>query len=443
MTAAADVCGFHSLKQGMSAGLLPPSRKQKSTGKSNLSAATPLSVSWMLTKVIIRYKWLDLVNEKTVFPQPSKSYTEAEMLRDIEETFRTLHKINMKLNPKKCMFGVMEGMFLGYTITSEGIKPCLDKTEVVLQLPSPRAIKELPLLVAPKPKEELIIYLSASYGAVSAVLMTERGTVQTPVYFISRALQVPELNYTPMILADFLIEKPDKNPPDTPVVETPPEPWTLFMDGLSCVDGSGAGLILTSPEGTKFTYALRFLFTASNNEAEYEALIVGLRIAAQMGVQNVQVLVEILKEKSIQEEEVATVIEEEETTWMTPITEYLKDGTLPGERKEASKLRIKARQYELLEGVLYKRSFLKSWLRTAVRGSQSYTARILLANYAPGCTGDDMMPTYRTAAVDVVHNDEELRLNLDLLEENRERATICEAKAKRKMIKYYNARAWR
>ncbi|GJW90796.1 hypothetical protein Tco_0168349 [Tanacetum coccineum] len=50
------------------------------------------------------------------------------------------------------------------------------------------------------------------------------------------------------------------------------------------------------------------------------------------------------------------------------------------------------------------------------------------------------MPTYRTAAVDAVHNDEELRLNLDLLEEKRERATICEAKAKRKMTKYYNAR---
>ncbi|GJT23382.1 reverse transcriptase domain-containing protein [Tanacetum coccineum] len=50
------------------------------------------------------------------------------------------------------------------------------------------------------------------------------------------------------------------------------------------------------------------------------------------------------------------------------------------------------------------------------------------------------MPTYRTAAVDAVHNNEELRLNLDLLEERRERAAIREAKAKLKMSKYYNAR---
>ncbi|GJX48810.1 reverse transcriptase domain-containing protein [Tanacetum coccineum] len=50
------------------------------------------------------------------------------------------------------------------------------------------------------------------------------------------------------------------------------------------------------------------------------------------------------------------------------------------------------------------------------------------------------MPTYHTATVDTVHNDEELQLNLDLLEEKRERAAICEFKAKMKMIKYNNAR---
>ncbi|GKE10196.1 hypothetical protein Tco_1413747 [Tanacetum coccineum] len=50
------------------------------------------------------------------------------------------------------------------------------------------------------------------------------------------------------------------------------------------------------------------------------------------------------------------------------------------------------------------------------------------------------MPTYRTAVVDAVHNDKELRLNLDLLEEKREHAAIREAKAKSNMTKYYNAR---
>nr|GEU79385.1 reverse transcriptase domain-containing protein [Tanacetum cinerariifolium] len=52
------------------------------------------------------------------------------------------------------------------------------------------------------------------------------------------------------------------------------------------------------------------------------------------------------------------------------------------------------------------------------------------------------MPTYRTIVVDAVHNNEELRLNLDLLEEWRECASICEAKVKLKMIKYYNTRVY-
>nr|GEV04164.1 reverse transcriptase domain-containing protein [Tanacetum cinerariifolium] len=297
-----------------------------------------------------------------------KSYIEAEMMRDIEKTFRTLRKVNMKLNPKKSSFGLAEGVFLGYVIIPEEIKPCQDKTAVVLQLPSPRTIKEvqslngklaslnrflsksaekslplfqtlkkcikksdfrwtaeaeqafqqlkqhlseLSLLVAPKPQEELIMYLSATYGAISAVLMTERGTVQTLIYFLSRALQGPELNYSPMeklvlslvfaakrlrrprtsVKGQILAELGDVSQAGLAAV-TQEEPWTLFTDGSLCVDGSGAGLILTNPEGIKFTYALRFQFTTSNNEAEYEALVAGLRIAGQMGVKNVQVTVD-------------------------------------------------------------------------------------------------------------------------------------------------------
>nr|GFA53146.1 hypothetical protein [Tanacetum cinerariifolium] len=76
-----------------------------------------------------------------------------------------------------------------------------------------------------------------------------------------------------------------------------------------------------------------------------------------------QVLIEVLKDKSIKEKEVATVIEEDGPTWMTPIVDYLKEGTLLGDKKESRKLRLKARQYELMEGILYRRSFLTPWLR--------------------------------------------------------------------------------
>ena len=52
--------------------------------------------------------------------------------------------------------------------------------------------------------------------------------------------------------------------------------YTLHVDGASNEQGSGAGLVLKNPKGVVAEYALRFSFKASNNQAEYEALIVGL-----------------------------------------------------------------------------------------------------------------------------------------------------------------------
>ncbi|GJS75449.1 reverse transcriptase domain-containing protein [Tanacetum coccineum] len=72
-----------------------------------------------------------------------KSHTEQEILKDIEETFHILRKINMKLNPKKCTFGAEEGMFLGHVINIKGIKACMEKAEMMIKLQSPRTLKEV------------------------------------------------------------------------------------------------------------------------------------------------------------------------------------------------------------------------------------------------------------------------------------------------------------
>ncbi|GJZ77609.1 reverse transcriptase domain-containing protein [Tanacetum coccineum] len=114
-------------------------------------------------------------------------------------------------------------------------------------------------------------------------------TVSIKVPTGSRALQGLKINYTPiekLILALHL----EDDLSDTPIEDKKElsDPWILFTDRLSCIDGSGAVLILTNPKGAEFTYALRFRFDATNNEAEYEALIAGLRIAEQMGVKNLQ-----------------------------------------------------------------------------------------------------------------------------------------------------------
>ncbi|GKE48509.1 reverse transcriptase domain-containing protein [Tanacetum coccineum] len=72
-----------------------------------------------------------------------KSLTETEVIRDIEETFKTLREINMKPNPKKYTFGMREGTFLGYKVDADGLRVCPDKVEAGLNLPSPRCLKDV------------------------------------------------------------------------------------------------------------------------------------------------------------------------------------------------------------------------------------------------------------------------------------------------------------
>ncbi|GJY19620.1 reverse transcriptase domain-containing protein [Tanacetum coccineum] len=68
--------------------------------------------------------------------------------------------------------------------------------------------------------------------------------------------------------------------------------WKLYTDGASSSDGSGAGLMLIDPEGKEYTYALHFKFDTTNNEAEYKALLVGLRIAQEMEIVNLEIFVD-------------------------------------------------------------------------------------------------------------------------------------------------------
>nr|GFC27492.1 reverse transcriptase domain-containing protein [Tanacetum cinerariifolium] len=78
--------------------------------------------------------------------------------------------------------------------------------------------------------------------------------------------------------------------------------------------------------------------------------------------------------------------------------------------------------------------------RTMIKSSYGDTPFSLTYGTEAVIPAEIGMPTYRTTVVDVVNNDEELRLNLDLLEERRELAAMSEARSKSKMMKYYNSR---
>ena len=67
----------------------------------------------------------------------------------------------------------------------------------------------------------------------------------------------------------------------------------LHVDGASNAQECGAGLILTNFKGTMTKYALRFDFKTSNNQAEYEALLAGLKIAKELGINNLKVCIDL------------------------------------------------------------------------------------------------------------------------------------------------------
>ena len=62
-----------------------------------------------------------------------------------------------------------------------------------------------------------------------------------------------------------------------------PMPWELYVDGAANQRGSGVGLVLVSPEKIIIEKSLRLSFSAMNNEAEYEALLMGMVMVHKMG----------------------------------------------------------------------------------------------------------------------------------------------------------------
>lgn len=78
-------------------------------------------------------------------------------------------------------------------------------------------------------------------------------------------------------LADFVAE--------LPMVDPTSHPWILYVDGSSRHQGGGAGIVLEGPNGIMVEQALIFQFKVSNNQAKYEALIAGLKLARDLGVE--------------------------------------------------------------------------------------------------------------------------------------------------------------
>ncbi|CAJ2653385.1 unnamed protein product [Trifolium pratense] len=358
-----------------------------------------------------------------------KSEEEVDHTAHLKRVFDQARKYNMRFNPEKCTFGVKAGKFLGFYLTERGIEANPDKCRAFFEFPTPdskksiqslngmltalsrfvaksaqhalplfkllrkesafewtkecedalqhlkRALSEPPVLTRPNEGETLYLYLAVASEAISAVLIRETEQGQKPVYFVSKALQGPELRYLQIektalavvmaarklrhyflahsivvrtdqpikqllarpdmtgrmlkwslelsefeiffesrkalkaqVLADFIAEMTTSSTPNK-------NKWTIFVDGSSNPQGSGAGIILESGEGALIEVSLELAFPTTNNQAEYEAFLAGLRLAQDMEAEEIKIFTD--------SQLVASQITGEYQTKDERLTEYL------------------------------------------------------------------------------------------------------------------------
>ncbi|XP_048605843.1 uncharacterized protein LOC125583251 [Brassica napus] len=186
-----------------------------------------------------------------------------------------------------------------------------------------------PVLTKPVEGEPFFMYIVVSTTVASGVLIREERGEQKPIFYISKTLLYAETRYPLMeklafavvtsarklrplsqsgrlakwaielseydveyrprtcaksqVLADFLVELPTGDMKNT----EPDSTWILHVDGSSSKQGSGIKIRLTSPTGEVLEQSFRLEFHASNNEAEYEALVAGLRLAHGLKIRNI------------------------------------------------------------------------------------------------------------------------------------------------------------
>jgi ribonuclease HI len=122
----------------------------------------------------------------------------------------------------------------------------------------------------------------------------------------------------PNFIAEWL-ELQNTRPPDLLSV------WTMYFDGSKRIQGAGEGVVLISPQGDKLKYVLRMSFPQdSYNEAEYEALLHGMKMAKVCGATRLKIFGDLnLVVQQVMNK--CDAISDNTETYITILREHLKD----------------------------------------------------------------------------------------------------------------------
>nr|CAN73642.1 hypothetical protein VITISV_007331 [Vitis vinifera] len=276
-----------------------------------------------------------------------KSRGRADHLDALERFFERIRKFRLRLNPKKCTFGVTSGKLLGHMVSERDIEVDPDKIKAILDMPAPKTIKRLgftfekikeyflspPVLVPPMHGRPLLLYFSVSNMALGSLVWATRRLrhymTESSVHLISRLDQLRYLFDRPALtgrlmrwlvlltefdiqyisqksikgsivadhLASLLIseDRPvdDNFPNEEFVAMTSLSGWCLYFDGATNQLGYEIGVLLVSPQGDHIPRFIRLAFhdrhPITNNIVEYEACILGLETTLELGIRQMEV----------------------------------------------------------------------------------------------------------------------------------------------------------
>jgi ribonuclease HI len=119
------------------------------------------------------------------------------------------------------------------------------------------------------------------------IISDEANPTNHPIFSLdtdlgSSLLQLTDAPEPPLEIRKRPITFCENSPPITSV-------WKMFFDGASSKEGVGAGVVFVSPTQETITLSYKLEFEATNNVAEYEALVLGLRVAKDMGIEEISV----------------------------------------------------------------------------------------------------------------------------------------------------------
>ncbi|GKV45379.1 hypothetical protein SLEP1_g52470 [Rubroshorea leprosula] len=238
-----------------------------------------------------------------------KSLKVGDHLIDLEETFNNLRKNKMRLNPAKCIFGVESGKFLGLMVSRRGIEVNPEKIKAVAEMEPPKSVKDVQRLTGRVAARHRFISKLADkclpfFKIMRLAAQKDESGKQKKFAWNSECQAAFDELKSYLSLPPLLTKADDgeilylylgisnEAIKCTPGHSTPnPEPndWTLYVDEASSSKGSGAGALLIGPDGYQSEHALKFNFDATNNMAEYEALLLGLQLALELKISAIQV----------------------------------------------------------------------------------------------------------------------------------------------------------